>query len=276
MIIPTTSALIPPYAVANIEDFSVHRLVDASPTVSNSQWLPGSINKNDYLNIKIEAISMTLKASRAKYAVQRECLKQVIRDLHLLDEVIRPQIEESEICSEMGEINQRAEDKLTIKLVKIPPTSCLKFCEETHAQLRENTVTLDFKANHLDFEERTLDRHQSINFDAESVREVIYAKKRVIKQVKDTASRLQEECNAVLDNEAKNIADANGNKRNFDVKCSPLFTREVVYPSFPTALDIAYDGVTLHRANLISTCARMLREHVALASAKIWPKKSTA
>ncbi|ORJ19569.1 hypothetical protein BS639_19585 [Rouxiella silvae] len=276
MIIPTTSALIPPYAVANIEDFSVHRLVDASPTVSNSQWLPGSINKNDYLNIKIEAISMTLKASRVKYAVQRECLKQVIRDLHLLDEVIRPQIEESEICSEMGEINQRAEDKLTIKLVKIPPTSCLKFCEETHAQLRENTVTLDFKANHLDFEETTLNRHQSTDFDVTSIREIIHDKKRAVQQAIDASSRLEKECNSVLDNEAKNIADSHGNKQTFDVKCSPNFSKEVVYPIFPTALDIAYDGVTRHRANLIATCARMLQEHVTLAYAKIWQKKSTA
>jgi len=276
MIIPIANAQIPAYATVNITDSPAPRPVGTSVTVNNSQWIPSSIHKNDYLDIKLEGISATLEASQIKYDLQRQCLKHVISDLNSLSDVIRPQNEESEICGEMGSINQQAENKLMIKLLKIPSARCLKFCEETHTTLRENAVTLDFKANHLDFEERTLDRHQSINFDAESVREVIYAKKRVIKQVKDTASRLQEECNAVLDNEAKNIADANGNKRNFDVKCSPLFSREVVYPSFPTALDIAYDGVTLHRANLISTCARMLREHVALASAKIWPKKSTA
>ncbi|MBF6635143.1 hypothetical protein ITX54_00470 [Rouxiella silvae] len=276
MIIPIANAQIPAYATVNITDSPAPRPVGASVTVNNSQWIPSSIHKNDYLDIKLEGISATLEASQIKYDLQRQCLKHVISDLNSLSDVIRPQNEESEICGEMGSINQQAENKLMIKLLKIPSASCLKFCEETHTTLRENAVTLDFKANHLDFEERTLDRHQSTDFDVTSVREIIHDKKRAVQQAIDASSRLEKECNSVLDNEAKNIADSHGNKQTFDVKCSPNFSKEVVYPIFPTALDIAYDGVTRHRANLIATCARMLQEHVALAYAKIWQKKSTA
>ncbi|WP_369788883.1 hypothetical protein [Rouxiella sp. WC2420] len=216
-----------------------------------------------------------ISPNKIKYQGQRECLKKVINDLYSLDEIIKPQIFESETCSHMAEINSAAENKLSIKLAEISPTSCLKFCEETNRQLNENLDNLGFREGHLNFELRTLENNLPIADDAEQVRNIIDGKLAVVQKTRDEIYQLQDECDSVLDKEAKNIASSTLKKNRFNNDCRPLFNSDIKYPTFPALADTAYDGVSMHRGNLIGTCREMLIEHIELANTEIWQKKST-
>lgn len=217
----------------------------------------------------------TSAQTRRQYRIQRECIKDVISDLNALNEVIRPQIHESEICGEMDEAMALAQQALPVALVPIPPANCLKFCADTQRSLKMNAEILAFADNHLDYEIRTLDNNQPTHIQAAIIRTVIDTKKQRIEDIYARTRLLDEECDSVLDKEANNIVGSFTRKKRFDRQCLPYFHGDIHYPTFPETPDIAYDGVSRHRADLIDTCRDMLIEHVELAKAEIWQKKST-
>lgn len=222
-----------------------------------------------------DPVFRTPDKSRERYGLQRNCIKAVISDLNSLSEVIRPQSEENEVCGQMDELNISAEHKLGVKLNAIPPSDCLKFCDETQRQLSANKGILAFSNNFLEFQKEVMERNRPTHLDQTPIRELIEVKQRVVSETLSHIQQLDDECNAVLDNEGRNIASSRELKQNFDRDCLPHFRGDITYPTFPTAPDIAYDGVSRHRANLINTCRDMLVEHIEFAQTEIWQKKST-
>ena len=222
-----------------------------------------------------DPIFRTPEKSRERYRIQRSCIKAVIGDLNSLSEVIRPQIEENDVCGQMNELNTLAEQKLGVTLKAISPSNCLKFCDDTQRQLNENKDILTFSNNYFEFQKEVMERNQPTQADLTPYREVIDVKQQAIRQTLHHIQQLDQECNSVLDNEGRNIASSRELKQNFDRDCLPHFMGSIHYPTFPTTLDIAYDGVSRHRANLINTCREMLVEHIELAQTEIWQKKST-
>ena len=280
--------------VTNILTSPVSAVINNLSSVSTNNSQPSSLNKVHIIENKITQLinssnfamidkyaqektplRRSLTESRKIYKIQRECLKQVISDLYSLDDIIRPQIFESEICGEMVKTNDETDKLLDLQLVKVSENGCLKFCEDTQRQLNENRKILAFKDGHLDFEQQTLDQNQPIINDAEVVQQTIDEKKRRVSKTLEEIQRLEEECNSVLNNEAKNIANSIQKKVHFDQRCRPNFNQDIHYPEFPSRRDIAYDGVSKHLGNLINTCREMLIEHVELANTEIWQKKST-
>jgi|GEM_PF-2101713 hypothetical protein len=103
-------------AIGNILSAPFFPVSNNISTVFNDNLCPASLDKLCYIDNRISPLTRqydfwfthpfplkntaskrSLEQNQKKYQIQREYLKEVINDLHFLDDVIRPQIFESEI-----------------------------------------------------------------------------------------------------------------------------------------------------------------------------------